>query len=114
MSDSSSNAAKRVKAAAEKTSEELEARLASLRADLDEVLSAIAGKAEKQASEFSSSIANGPAQQVIEELRDVLAEAKKQAGNAEKKVTQTAREHPLEALLVAFGVGFLAAFLMRR
>jgi ElaB/YqjD/DUF883 family membrane-anchored ribosome-binding protein len=114
MSDSSSNAAKRVKAAAEKTTEELEARLASLRADLDEVLSAIAGKAEKQASEFSSSIASGPAQQIIEELRDVLAEAKKQAGNAEKKVTQTAREHPLEALLIAFGVGFLASFLLRR
>lgn len=114
MSDSSSSASKRVKAAAEKTSEELEARLASLRADLDEVLSAIAGKAEKQASEFSSSIASGPAQQVIDEIRDVLAEAKRQAGNAEKKVTQTAREHPLEALLIAFGVGFLASFLLRR
>lgn len=114
MTDSSSNAAKRVKAAAEKTSEELEARLASLRADLDEVLTAIAGKAEKQASEFSSSMASGPAQQVIEELRDALAEAKKQAGNAERKVTETARAHPLEALLIAFGVGFLASLLLRR
>lgn len=114
MSDPSSNASKRVKAAAEKTTQELEARLASLRADMDEIMTALAGKAEKQVSEFSSAISGAPGEQVLEDLREAVAEVKRKAASAEKKVADTARAHPLEALLIAFGIGFLASFLLRR
>jgi ElaB/YqjD/DUF883 family membrane-anchored ribosome-binding protein len=44
----------------------------------------------------------------------VLGDVKRRAGDAEKKVVETAREHPLQSLLVAFGVGFLASLLLRR
>lgn len=114
MTDASSNASKRVKAAADKTTKELEARLESLRADMEEIMKALGDKAEKQVSEVAGALSGNPAEQVLEELREVLAEVKRQAGNAEKKVTETAREHPLQALLVAFGVGFLASLLLRR
>jgi ElaB/YqjD/DUF883 family membrane-anchored ribosome-binding protein len=57
MSDTSSNASKRAKAAADKATQELEARLESLRADMDEIMKALGDKAGKQASEVKEAFA---------------------------------------------------------
>lgn len=114
MSDTSPNASKSAKAVADKTTRELEERLESLRADMDEIMTTLGRKAEKQAGEFKGALSGNPAEQVLEELRDLLADVKRQAGNAERKVVETARQHPLQTLLIAFGVGFLASFLLRR
>jgi ElaB/YqjD/DUF883 family membrane-anchored ribosome-binding protein len=44
----------------------------------------------------------------------MVSQIREKAGAAEKKVVQTARDNPVQTLLVAFGVGFLASLLMRR
>jgi ElaB/YqjD/DUF883 family membrane-anchored ribosome-binding protein len=92
MSDTSSNASKRAKAAADKATQEMEARLDAL------------------ADVFSADAV----EDVMDELREMVSQIKEKAGAAEKKVVQTARDNPVQTLLVAFGVGFLASLLMRR
>lgn len=114
MTDSSSTGSKRAKAAADKATQELEARLESLRADMDEIMKALGDKAGKQASEVKEAFTGNRAEEILDELREVLGDVKRRAGDAEKKVVETAREHPLQSLLVAFGVGFLASLLLRR
>lgn len=114
MSDTSSTGSKRAKAAADKATQELEARLESLRADMDEIMKVLGDKAGKQAAEVKEAFTGNPAEQILDELRDVLDQVKRRAGDAEKKVVETAREHPMQSLLVAFGVGFLASLLLRR
>lgn len=114
MTESSSTGSKRAKAAADKATAELEARLESLRADMDEIMKALGDKAGKQAAEVKEAFTGNRAEEILDELREVLGDVKRRAGDAEKKVVETAREHPMQSLLVAFGVGFLASLLLRR
>jgi ElaB/YqjD/DUF883 family membrane-anchored ribosome-binding protein len=113
MSDSASNAAKRAKAAADKATRELEERLEALRAEMDEIKSSLGKKAEQKAGALADIFSGDAAEEVLDELRAIVAEIKEKAGAAEKKVVETARENPLQTLLVAFGVGFLASLLLR-
>jgi ElaB/YqjD/DUF883 family membrane-anchored ribosome-binding protein len=113
MSDSASNAAKRAKAAADKATRELEERLEALRAEMDEIKSSLGKKAEQKAGALADIFSGDAAEEVLDELRAILTDIKEKAGAAEKKVVETARENPLQTLLVAFGVGFLASLLLR-
>jgi ElaB/YqjD/DUF883 family membrane-anchored ribosome-binding protein len=113
MSDSASNAAKRAKAAADKATRELEERLEALRAEMDEIKSSLGKKAEQKAGALADIFSGDAAEEVLDELRAIVTEIKEKAGAAEKKVVETARENPLQTLLVAFGVGFLASLLLR-
>jgi len=94
--------------------QELEARLEGLRAEMDEIVRALAGKAGKQAAEVKESVTGNSAEEILDELRRVLVDIKRRAGEAEKRTIETAREHPMQSLLVAFGAGFLASLLLRR
>ncbi len=114
MSDTSQAASRRTKADAGTATQELEARLEALRSEMDEIRRALAGKAGNQAAEFKEASTGNPAEEILDELRQVLGDVKRRAGEAERKVVETAREHPMQSLLVAFGVGFLASLLLRR
>jgi ElaB/YqjD/DUF883 family membrane-anchored ribosome-binding protein len=114
MSDTSSNASKRAKAAADKATQELEARLEALRAEMDEIKASLGKKAEKKFDALADVFSGDAVDEVMDELREMVSQIKDKAGAAEKKVVQTARDNPVQTLLVAFGVGFLASLLMRR
>ncbi len=114
MSDTSSNASKRAKAAADKATRELEARLEALREEMDEIRSSLGKKAEKKFDALADVFSGDTAEDVLDELRAVVSQIKEKAGAAEKKVVETAKDNPVQTLLVAFGVGFLASLLLRR
>ena len=114
MSDSTSNAAKRAKAAADKTTRELEARLESLRADMDDIMKSLAGKVDEKLDQAADALSDNPAENLLDELRDTLAQLKRHANNAEQTVVDTTRDHPFQSLLIAFGVGFLVSLFLRR
>lgn len=110
MSDSADNASKRGKSS---TAKDLEAKLESLRADMDEIMKALGQKAEDEVSDVKGKIGE-TAEDVIGDLRDVLKQIRKQAGSAEQVIESNTREHPLQSLLLAFGLGFLISIVMRR
>jgi ElaB/YqjD/DUF883 family membrane-anchored ribosome-binding protein len=114
MSDTSPAASRRTKAADDTATQELEARIEGLRAEMDDIVRALAGKAGKQAAEVKEPVTGNRAEEILDELSQVLGDIKRRAGDAEKKVVETAREHPMQSLLVAFGAGFLASLLLRR
>ncbi|MBA4338121.1 MAG: hypothetical protein C0421_04680 [Hyphomonas sp.] len=114
MSDTSSNASKRAKAAADKATQELEARLEALRAEMEEIKASLGKTAEKKFDALADVFSGDAVEDVMDELREMVSQIKEKAGAAEKKVVQTARDNPVQTLLVAFGVGFLASLLMRR
>ena len=112
MSDAS-NSSKRAKAAADKATRELEERLEALRAEMDEIMSSLGKKAETKAEAIADIFSGEAAEEVLAELRAIASDIKEKAVAAEKKVVETARENPLQTLLVAFGVGFLVSLLLR-
>lgn len=114
MSDTSSNASKRAKAVADKSAQELEVRLEALRAEMEEIKASLAKKAEKKFDALADVFSGGAVDDVMDELREMVRQIKEKAGAAEKKVVETARDNPVQTLLVAFGLGFLASLLMRR
>jgi ElaB/YqjD/DUF883 family membrane-anchored ribosome-binding protein len=114
MSDTSPNASKRARAAADKATQELEARLEALREEMEEIKASLGKKAEKKFDALTDVFSGGAVDDVMDELREMVSQIREKAGAAEKKVVQTARDNPVQTLLVAFGVGFLASLLMRR
>ncbi len=114
MSDTTSNASKRAKAAAGKATKELEARLESLRDDVDDIMKTLGKKAGKQGDEVPGVFSGNPVEHLMDELRDIIGDIKHQASAAEKKVVESARDNPVQTLLVAFGAGFLVSMLLRR
>ena len=114
MSDTSSNGSKRARAAADKPAQELEARLDALREEMEEIKASLGKKAEKKLDALADVFSGGAVDDVMDELREMVSQLREQAGAAEKKVVQTARDNPVQTLFVAFGLGFLASLLMRR
>jgi ElaB/YqjD/DUF883 family membrane-anchored ribosome-binding protein len=114
MSDASSKAFKRAGAAAGESAAELEARLAALRTEMDEILKAIASKAEQQVSEAAEALTGNSAGEMLRELREAASDIRRKTADAERKVVETAREHPMQTLLIAFGLGFLVSLMLRR
>lgn len=110
MSGSAENPPKRAKSA---TAKDLEAKLDSLRADMDEIMKALAGKAEDEVTDVKASI-SGAKDDLLDDLQEALKEIRKKAGSAEKVIEDNTREHPLQSLLLAFGLGFLISILLRR
>jgi ElaB/YqjD/DUF883 family membrane-anchored ribosome-binding protein len=113
MSDTSS-ASKRAKAAANKATRELEARLESLRADMDEIMKTLAGKVDQKLDDAADALSDDPAESLLDELRDTLSQIKRYSNNAEQTVVDNTRDHPFQSLMIAFGIGFLVSIFLRR
>lgn len=86
--------------------ENLKAELAKLRADLSGVAQALKSTGAAEAAELKASIKEALAH-AYEEVRD---KGKKSVEAVEHQVT----EHPIIAILAAFGAGFLVAKLLDR
>lgn len=114
MSDTSSTGSKGAKASADKATRELEARLEALRQEMDEIRASLGKKTENRFDALADVFSGDTAEDVLDELRGIVNQIKEKAGAAEKKVVQTARDNPVQTLLLAFGAGFLASLLLRR
>ena len=88
-------------------------RAARIREDLAALGEALAG-----AGAVQSGVAREAAENKIDELlksgEKIVADLSSQYSRAEKQVSTTVRDNPLQSLGVAVAAGFLAAFLMRR
>lgn len=88
-------------------------RAARIREELAALGDALAG-----AGSLKSGVAREAAEHRIDELlksgEKVVADLSDQYARAEKQVSATVRDKPLQSLGVAVAAGFLAAFLMRR
>lgn len=102
---------------AKQGSEDLEARLVSLRAEIDEIMAALAEKAQAEAEEATQSAADTAediGEEVLKEARRALKQIHKQANSLEKTLGVQTRANPLQTLLIAFGAGFIVSLLMTR
>lgn len=88
-------------------------RAARIREDLAALGEALAG-----AGAVQSGVAREAAENKIDELlkssEKIVADLSSQYSRAEKQVSTTVRDKPLQSLGVAVAAGFLAAFLLRR
>ncbi|MCC0035515.1 MAG: DUF883 family protein [Hoeflea sp.] len=88
-------------------------RAARIREDLAALGEALAG-----AGAVQSGVAREAAENKIDELlksgEKIVADLSSQYSRAEKQVSTTVRDNPLQSLGVAVAAGFLAAFLLRR
>lgn len=95
-------------------SEDLEARLVSLRAEIDEIMAALAEKAKAEAAETAADTAEDIGEEVLKEARRALKQIHKQAASLEKTLGVQTRANPLQTLAIAFGAGFIVSLLMTR
>ncbi|SOE18654.1 ElaB/YqjD/DUF883 family membrane-anchored ribosome-binding protein [Hoeflea halophila] len=98
---------------ANKAADEISERAQRIREELKALSDALAG-----AGAVQSGIAREAAEERIDELlksgERVIAELSGHYANAERQVSSTVREKPLQSLGVAMAAGFLAAILLRR
>jgi ElaB/YqjD/DUF883 family membrane-anchored ribosome-binding protein len=73
----------------------------------------LAGKAKDTAQEWASA-AGDVAVQAKDKVRDAASAAVEKMGDMGQDITALIRQHPLKALLAGFGLGFLAACVLRR
>ena len=89
--------------------ESLDAIRAEVMALADLVRSYVLDQAQQQRSR-----AEAAADEIAEKTRQARADLSKGIEEAEKALDTTVRENPLQSLLIAFGLGVIVSFLMRR
>jgi ElaB/YqjD/DUF883 family membrane-anchored ribosome-binding protein len=104
--------------------EDLEARLAALRAEVDEIMLALAAKAEAEKADIEAKVEDAAksaattaeelSEEILRDARRALKQIHKQAASLEKTLGVETRANPLQTLLIAFGAGFIASLLIRR
>lgn len=93
--------------------EDIAERTARIREELTSLGEALAGAGSLQAGVARESVENR-VNDLLKNGEQLLSEMGGQYSRAEKQVSATVREKPLQALGVAVAAGFLAAVLMRR
>lgn len=88
-------------------------RAARIREDLAALGEALAGAGAVQ-SGVAREVAENKIDELLESGEKIVADLSSQYKRAEKQVSTTVRDNPLQSLGVAVAAGFLAAFLMRR
>jgi ElaB/YqjD/DUF883 family membrane-anchored ribosome-binding protein len=78
---------------------------------MDEIMKALAHKAEDEVADVKGKIGE-TAEDLMADLRGALNEIRKKAGTAEQVIETNTREHPLQSLALAFGLGFLISLLI--
>lgn len=100
---------------------DLEARLAALRSEVDEIMAALAEKAgdeveqvAEEAVKSAATTAEDISDEILKDARRALKQIHKQAATLEKTLGVQTQTNPLQTLLIAFGAGFIASLLIRR
>lgn len=88
-------------------------RTARIKAELAALGEALAGAGAVQAG-VAREAAEARIEDVIKNGEQLMAEMSSQFSRAERQVSATVREKPLQSLGVAVAAGFLAAILLRR
>lgn len=100
-------------AAKNKTPAALEEEMARLRADIASLAETLRDLAKEVASDTVDAVKEKLGQ-ASGEVRDVASRAKEKAASAADSAEDTVKEHPLASVLIALGLGFLLAQLLRR
>lgn len=100
---------------------DLEARLAALRSEVDEIMAALAEKAgdeveqvAEDAMKSAATTAEDISEEILKDARRALKQIHKQAATLEKTLGVQTSNNPVQTLLLAFGAGFIASLLIRR
>jgi len=88
-------------------------RATRIRDELTALGEALAGAGSVQAG-VAREAAENKVDELLRSSEQLVADMSKQFSRAEKQVSTTVREKPLQSLGVAVAAGFLAAILMRR
>lgn len=92
---------------------EIEAQLHAIRTEVTALAALVAAFGKDRAQAFratAGTMAEGTAEKVLKMTGDLGQEAKKLEQALDERLT----EHPVQSLLMAFGLGFLASMLLRR
>lgn len=95
------------------SSEEIAAELAALRADVAALAKSIGGYGKARAAEFRSS-AEAASEDLLDNSRKALKDIRKQIDELEGELETRVREHPLQTLMIALGLGVLISLIIRR
>ncbi len=92
---------------------EIEAQLYAIRSEVTALAAMVAafGKDRAQAFRASAETMTSDTAEKVHKATDTLAH---EAKRLEQALDTRLNEHPLQSMLMAFGFGFLASFLMRR
>lgn len=99
--------------AADVATPDLEARLKTLRAEIDEIQAAL-GLPADAGVQAAAETAEEIGEDILKEARRALKQIHKQASTLEATLGVQTRDNPVQTLLIAFGAGFLASLLLRR
>ena len=88
-------------------------RTARIREELAALGEALAGAGALKAG-VAREAAENRVEEVLRNGEKLVSEMSGQLSNAEKKVSASVRDNPLQSVGIAVAAGFLAAFLMRR
>ena len=100
---------------------DLEARLAALRSEVDQIMAQLAEQAVEEVEQVAEETVKSAAttaedisEEILKDARRALKQIHKQAATLEKTLGVQTRANPLQTLLIAFGAGFIASLLIRR
>lgn len=94
-------------------SDEIAAELAALRADVAALAKSIGGYGKARTSELRSS-AKATSETLLDSSREAVQDIRKQIDELEGQLETRVREHPLQTLMIALGLGFLISLVIRR
>jgi ElaB/YqjD/DUF883 family membrane-anchored ribosome-binding protein len=93
--------------------EKLEDQVNRLQEDIKSIAATLARMGNDKVSEAKDT-AEGEYRHLLRQGKQVVSEARSQAGALESQLVDTIREKPLTAMAGAIGIGFLLALLSRR
>jgi ElaB/YqjD/DUF883 family membrane-anchored ribosome-binding protein len=91
----------------------LEEQISRLQEDIKSITATLARMGGDKVSEARNT-AEGEYRHLLRQGREVMSEARSQAGALESQLVDTVREKPLTAIAGAIGIGFLLALMSRR
>ena len=100
------------RAARPSTSDNLEAQVARLQADLKGIAESLARLSEDKVSDVHS-VARREVRHLVAEGQQKLGEIQDEFGHVEKQIKDTIRQKPLTAVAGAVAIGFILALLTR-
>ncbi|MFZ1468118.1 MAG: hypothetical protein WAT09_03980 [Paracoccaceae bacterium] len=92
---------------------DLAAEIAQIRQDIG-ALGKTLGSAGKARLDALPEAAAHSAEETMESARQALKEIRREVSTLEQRLKRGVVDHPVQSLLVAVGLGFLVAFLIRR
>lgn len=101
------------KSSAHDISEDLAAELTAIKTDISALATTLSAIGKDRLGALPDMVSQ-TAEETLESARRALKEIRREVASVEHDVERRVVEHPLQSLLIAVGLGFLVAFLIRR